>query len=185
MRPAELHFLSAEENCLPANVASLHTLRNAFFRKMEEKYGVKLFHLEEEVEAKGNSIEKPINYSKREIEENIIVLDGVLNEGIDCDELRKLCIQLVNPAPPNIKDLKTRKLLQAIISISAGDATAKEIIAPLFYLNDLRVCFAHLISQGEIDKYQNNIVAAFGLSSFDEYKKIYDTLIDKLTCCAR
>ena len=113
---------------------------------MEEKYGVKLFHLEEEVEAKGNSIEKPINYSKREIEENIIVLDGVLNEGIDCDELRKLCIQLVNPAPPNIKDLKTRKLLQAIISISAGDATAKEIIAPLFYLNDLRVCFAHLIS---------------------------------------
>lgn len=164
----------------PIKEKRIITLRNAFFRKMEEKYGVKLFHLEAEVEAKGNSIEKPINYSKREIEENIIVLDGVLNEGIDCDELRKLCMQLVNPVPQNIKDLKTRKLLQAIISISAGDATAKEIIAPLFYLNDLRVCFAHLISQSEIDKYQNNIVAAFGLSSFDEYKKLYDTLIDKL-----
>lgn len=47
-------------------------------------------------------------------------------------------------------------------------------------VNDLRVCFAHLISQSEIDKCQNNIVAAFGLSSFDEYKKLYDTLIDKL-----
>lgn len=176
-------FYQAQLNCVFSDSIKekrIISLRNAFFKKMEKKYGVKLFHLEEEVEAKGNSIEKPINYSKREIEENIIVLDGVLNEGIDCDELRKLCMQLVNPVPKDIKKLKTRKLLEAIISISVGDAAAKEIIAPLFYLNNLRVCFAHLISQSEIDKYQNNIVAAFGLSSFDEYKELYDTLIDKL-----
>ena len=176
-------FYQAQLNCVfsdPIKEKRIISLRNAFFKKMEKKYGVKLFHLEEEVEAKGNSIEKPINYSKREIEENIIVLDGVLNEGIDCDELRKLCMQLVNPVPKDIKKLKTRKLLEAIISISVGDAAAKEIIAPLFYLNNLRVCFAHLIPQSEIDKYQNNIVAAFGLSSFDEYKELYDTLIDKL-----
>lgn len=175
-------FYQAQLNCVfsdPIKEKRIISLRNSFFKKMEKKYGVKLFHLEEEVEAKGNSIEKPINYSKREIEENIITLDGVLNEGINCDELRKLYMQLVNPVPKNIKDLKTRKLLQAIIAVSAGDA-AKQIIAPLFYLNDLRVCFAHLISQSEIEKYQNAIVAAFGLSSFEEYRKLYDTLIDKL-----
>ena len=175
-------FYQAQLNCVfsdPIKEKRIISLRNSFFKKMEKKYGVKLFHLEEEVEAKGNTIEKPINYSKREIEENIIILDGVLNEGINCDELRKLCMQLVNPVPRNIKDLKTRKLLQAIIAVSAGD-DAKQIIAPLFYLNDLRVCFAHLISQSEIEEYQNAIVAAFGLSSFDEYRKLYDTLIDKL-----
>ena len=94
--------------------------------------------------------------------------------------LRKLCSQIVNPPPVNLKDLKTRKLLQNIIATKAGQNKAKDIIAPLFYLNDLRVCFAHLISQEEVDKYEANIVTAFGLSQFTEYKKLYDTLIDKL-----
>ena len=57
---------------------------------------------------------------------------------------------------------------------------AKDIIAPLFYLNDLRVCFAHLISQETIDEYESNIVSAFNLSAFTDYRKLYDTLIDKL-----
>lgn len=156
------------------------SLRNAFFEKMKAKYGVELFHLEEEVEASGSELQKPINYSRSEVKENIITLDGVLNEGIDCDELRKLCSQIVNPPPVNLKDLKTRKLLQNIIATKAGQNKAKDIIAPLFYLNDLRVCFAHLISQEEVDKYEANIVTAFGLSQFTEYKKLYDTLIDKL-----
>lgn len=32
----------------------------------------------------------------------------------------------------------------------------------------------------EIDEYEANIVLAFGLSDFTEYKKMYDTLIDEL-----
>ncbi len=156
------------------------SLRNSFFSKIKKKYGIELFHLEEEVEANGRDLRKPINYSKNEIKQNIITLDGVLNEGIDCEALRTLCSQIVVPPPANIKDLKTRKLLQNIIAVSAGQDDARDIIAPLFYLNDLRVCFAHLISQETIDEYESNIVSAFNLSAFTDYRKLYDTLIDKL-----
>lgn len=156
------------------------SLRNSFFSKIKKKYGIELFHLEEEVEANGRDLQKPINYSKNEIKQNIITLDGVLNEGIDCEALRTLCSQIVVPPPANIKNLKTRKLLQNIISVSAGQDDARDIIAPLFYLNDLRVCFAHLISQETIDEYESNIVSAFNLSAFTDYRKLYDTLIDKL-----
>ena len=104
----------------------------------------------------------------------------MLNEGIDCEALRTLCSQIVVPPPANIKDRKTRKLLQNIIAVSAGQDDARDIIAPLFYLNDLRVCFAHLISQETIDEYEANIVSAFNLSAFTDYRKLYDTLIDKL-----
>lgn len=156
------------------------SLRNSFFSKIKKKYGIELFHLEEEVEANGRDLRKPINYSKNEIKQNIITLDGVLNEGIDCEALRTLCSQIVVPPPANIKDLKTRKLLQNIIAVSAGQDDARDIIAPLFYLNDLRVCFAHLISQETINEYESNIVSAFNLSAFTDYRKLYDTLIDKL-----
>ena len=82
-----------------------------------------------------------INYSKREVKENIITLDGVLNEGIDCEELRKLCMKIVAPVPKNIKDLKTRKLLQTIIAEKSGEDAARKIVAPLFYLNDFESMF--------------------------------------------
>lgn len=156
------------------------SLRNAFFAKIQRKYGIELYHLEQEIEKKGAEIRKPINYSPNEVKENIVILDSVLNEGIDCKKLRELCATVIDPVPTDINDLKTRKLLQRIIALEAGEVKAREIISPLFYLNDLRVCFAHLISQNEIEKYQQNIVDAFGLSRFDEYQKLYDTLLDKL-----
>lgn len=53
-------------------------------------------------------------------------------------------------------------------------------LAPLFHLNDLRVCFAHLLPEEQIQKYKNNIVKAYGLNDFSEYRKIYDSLIGEL-----
>lgn len=170
-------------NCIfsePIKEKRIIALRNSFYKKIKEKYGVELFHLEAEVEAKGNDIQKPINYSEGEIKANIITLDGVLNEGIDCDELRKLCSQVVNPNPPKLKDLKTRKLLQHILTVSAGETKAEELIAPLFYLNGLRVYFAHLLPQETLDEYKDTIINAYGLTSFSEYRKLYDALIDDL-----
>jgi hypothetical protein len=173
----------AQFNCIfsePIKEMQIIALRNSFFKKMKKKYGVELFHLESEVEQKGKEIQKPINYSVREVQDNIIILDGVLNEGIDCDQLREVYKRVVNPLPKKVNNLKTRKLLQGIIAKYQGEDEAKKMIAPLFYLNDLRVCFAHVISQEEVDKCKANIVRAFELSDFSEYRKMYDTLIDEL-----
>ena len=155
-------------------------LRDAFFQYIKNKYRISLFHLESEIEDKAKDLRKPVNYSESEIKENIIILDGLLNEGIDCDELRKLYAQLISPLPNNYEELKTRKLLQGIIASKSDDNTAKALMSSLFYLNDLRVCFAHLISQREVDIIKEKIVAAYGLSSFSDYRKLYDALISSL-----
>lgn len=155
-------------------------LRDSFFKYINNKYGISLFHLESEVEAKALDLRKPVNYSESEIKENIILLDGLLNEGINCDELRKLFAQIVTPLPRNYANLKTRKLLKGIIGVMSDDDTANILISHLFYLNDLRVCFAHLISQSEIDKLKEKIVSAYVLDSFSNYRKLYDTLIKGL-----
>lgn len=155
-------------------------LRDAFFQYIKSKYGISLFHLESEIEDKAKDLRKPVNYSESEIKENIILLDGLLNEGIDCDELRKLYVKFISPLPNNFRDLKTRKLLQGIIASKSDDNTAKKLMSPLFYLNDLRVCFAHLISQSEVDAIKEKIVIAYELSSFSEYRKLYNVLISGL-----
>lgn len=155
-------------------------LRNNFFSKVQTKYGIRLHHLEEEVEKSSRELCKPINYSRKEIKDNIIILDGLLNEGIDCEKLRDLYKKVVSPLPGNLKDLKTRKLLQGIIAVEVGVENARQLMSPLFYLNDLRVCYAHLISNNESKKKMNAIVESYNLENELEYEKLYDTLVNGL-----
>ena len=95
-------------------------------------------------------------------------------------QLRELFKRVVNPIPRNIDDLKTRKLLQGIIASVDGTEFAKGMMSSLFYLNDLRVCYAHLISKEEIEEMMSRVVSAYGLTSENEYKKLYTRLIDSL-----
>lgn len=141
-------------------------LRNSFFSKINGKYGIELFHLENEVEELGNKIEKPVNYSEKEIKENIIILDGLLNEGINCSELRKLYEEVVIKQHKDYKNFKTRKLLEGIIAEKTSKETAHELVGSLFYLNDLRVCFAHLLPKDKVDEIKMGIINAFAIEDF-------------------
>lgn len=177
----DTEFYRAQMNCVfsePIIEQRLIRLRNAFYNSILKSFGIDLHHLEQEVEEKVKLVKKPVSYSEKEVSTNIVLLDGILNEGISQDGLKNLCVVL--GATDNIDQLKTRKLLQKIVSIKAGEEQAKNIIAPLFYLNDLRVCFSHLLPDEEIQKYKDNIIKAFGLLKFSEYRKMYDSLLSEL-----
>jgi len=181
----DTELYQAQLNCIfsrPILEKRIIKLRNSFFQKIKDKYGVELFHLEAEVENLGDRIRKPINYSETELRENVIALDGLLNEGIDGDGLRKLYEKLINPLPSDYKSIKTqtRKLLQGIIATVEGDVNAANIVAPLYTINDLRICFAHLLPQENIDARKNNVLQTLGISLFEDYRKLYDTMIDRL-----
>ena len=107
-------------------------------------------------------------------------MDGLLNEGINCNALRELYKKIVTDIPKNINELKTRKLLQGIIAFNMGEEEAKKIIGPLFRLNDLRVCYAHLISQSEIDKLMKGILSEYEIENEKNYQGIYTKLVDEL-----
>ncbi|MCB5442411.1 hypothetical protein [[Ruminococcus] lactaris] len=153
-------------------------LRQGFYNRVLRQYNIDLRHLEEEVVEKIKLVKKPVVYSEREVSGNIIALDGILNEGIDQDELRNLCPAV--GVTDNVKQLKTRKLLQKIIAHKEGEDKAKDIIGPLFRLNDLRVIFAHLLPNEDIQECKDRIIEAYGLTDFSDLRKIYDTLLDEL-----
>ena len=155
------------------------SLQTGFYHKIKERYSISLFHLEDEVKQKRKSIKKPINYNEREISANILLLDGILNEGIEQGGLRALCDTLGIVVSED-NNTKTRKLLQAIIAHKEGDDSAMKIMAPLFYLNDLRLYFAHLLPHDKTEKTKRNIVTAFGLSAFTDYEMLYKKLTKKL-----
>lgn len=171
----------AQMNCIfsePIIEQRVIRLRNGFYSNILKQFGIDLRHLEQEVVDKVRLVKKPVSYSEREVSGNIVALDGILNEGISQDGLRDLCTALGETS--DIKQLRTRKLLQKVISTKEGEDRAKDIIAPLFHLNDLRVCFSHLLPDEDIQNYKDGIVEAFGLSDFSEYRKLYESLLEEL-----
>lgn len=177
----ETELYQAQMNCRFSEPIIEHRiihLRNGFYNTIRKCFGIDLRHLEPEVVDKVRLVKKPVSYSEREVSGNIVALDGILNEGISQDGLRDLCTVLGETG--DIKELRTRKLLQKVISTKEGEDRARDIIAPLFHLNDLRVCFSHLLPDEKTQEYKDSIVKAFGLTDFSEYRKLYESLLAEL-----
>ena len=177
----DTELYQAQMNCTFSNPVieqRVIRLRKGFYDRILSKYNIDLHHLEEEVAEKIKGITKPVVFNEREVSSNIITLDGILNEGIDQEGLKSLCN--VVGVTKDISQLRTRKLLQEIIAHKEGDDKARDIIAPLFHLNDLRVCFAHLLSAETIQESKDRIIKAYNLTDFSEYRKLYETLLEEL-----
>ena len=177
----ETELYQAQLKCIfsePIIEERIILLRDGFYKKVMECYGIDLSHLENEINEKRTTIMKPVSYTEREVSGNVVALDGILNEGISQDGLKKLCKAV--GVTDDIKELKTRKLLQAVIATKEGKEKADDIVAPLFRLNDLRVCFAHLLPADDIQKVKERIIEAYKLNSFTEYRKLYDALMNEL-----
>lgn len=89
----DTELYQAQLNCVfsePIIEKRIISLRNLFYQRVKNIYGIDLFHLENECESSANRIRKPLNYSESELRENMILLDGLLNEGISGDGLRSL-----------------------------------------------------------------------------------------------
>lgn len=80
----------------------------------------------------------------------------------------RLLYKKLNGTLPN-NSTQTRKLLQGIIACVEDEEKAKKIIGPLYSLNDLRICFAHLLPQENIEQRKQNILSTFGLTDFQDY----------------
>ena len=80
----DTELYQAQLNCVfsePIIEKRIISLRNLFYQRVKNIYGIDLFHLENECESSANRIRKPLNYSESELRENMILLDGLLNEG--------------------------------------------------------------------------------------------------------
>ncbi len=171
----------AQMNCVPSKPIvekRILALKESFYHRVQKKYGISLFHLQDECEEQKEKLQKPLHYTEKEIRINIDLMDGILNEGIDSDGLKKLYKVIYNADPPKAIRTQTRKLLEQIIA--SKDEKADRTIGPLYALNDLRNYFSHLLSQQKMDELKNNALDTLMLTEFNDYRKLYDTLIKRL-----
>lgn len=155
-------------------------LRNSFFSKVLDKHKIDLFHLQDEFEKSSKELTKPINYTKQEIKNNIVLLDNLLNDAINCDRLRELYEKCVNPPAKSYKQYKSIKLLLGILTMQLPEEDSNKILSPLFNLKDLRDCFSHILPHEKIEPLKQRIIDSYHLNSFEEYEKLYNTLIARL-----
>lgn len=77
--------------------------------------------------------------------------------------------------------MKSIKLYEGLLqTIVTSDEQIKEIIAPLYLLNELRIIYDHLLPQDERDKRKKNVADSLSVSKFDE-SMIYNVLLDRLS----
>ena len=69
----DTELYQAQLNCVfsePIIEKRIISLRNLFYQRVKNIYGIDLFHLENECESSANRIRKPLNYSESELREN-------------------------------------------------------------------------------------------------------------------
>lgn len=178
-------FFAAQMCCVwsePNKELRICSQKNALFEALDTKYNVSLFHLEDEIKQQKDNYVKPIILTERTIEPTINMLHKVLVEGVNISELRKLYLQVVPSPNQDYKKWKSIKFYQALLEgILAKNDYVKEIIAPLYLLNDFRQYYDHLLSSEKKESIRNNIIQSLNISSFDNMTDIYNELLRRLS----
>ncbi|MEK5489813.1 hypothetical protein MKZ24_03620 [Paenibacillus sp. FSL R7-0297] len=177
-------FYAAQMSCAwsqPNKELNVCYKKKELFEQFQKRYGVDLFHLDEEVTEHMNAFIKPVIITTRSIESAINMLHKVLIEGVNISSFKKLYLQLYPQPQKGFEDWKSIKLYQAVLeNVVKKDDDIKDIIAPLYLLNDLRQYYDHLLPKEKRSNIEGNIIKSLGISSFKNIDEVYIGLIDKL-----
>ncbi|MBU3227794.1 hypothetical protein [Clostridium algidicarnis] len=155
--------------------------KNKLFDALNKTYEVSLFHLNDEIKQQKEKYVKPIIITEKTIEPTINMLHKVLIEGVNMPELRKLYFKIVEIPDKKYEEWGSIKFYEVLLkNIISGNDDVKNIISPLYLLNDFRQYYDHLLSEKVKEKKCKNIIQSLGIESFDEMERIYDELLKKL-----
>lgn len=162
----------------PITEIKIVNYRNKLYDLLKFKHGLDLHFLDKEVITALDDIKKPITYSENEIKPVISGLHKILIEAVDKEVLRKYYEEVKDNKDPNYKKWGSIKYYDFLLSRFTLNPT-KDLIAPLYLLNDLRNIFFHLLSSDEEEKLKQNIIASLKISNYD-LKVIYNQLMLRL-----
>ncbi|MGG4129844.1 YgiT-type zinc finger protein [Paenibacillus illinoisensis] len=177
----DTEFFDAQLNVIwsePIIERQIVNLRNKFYDLLKSKHGVDIHHLDNEVIKALENINKPITFSESEIAPVISALHKILIEAVKKDALKQYYESNVTQKDKNYKNWGSIKYYDYLLS-NFSTKNVRDLISPLYILNDLRIIFFHLLSSEEEEKLKQNIVSSFNLTVFD-VKTIYLVLVEKL-----
>ncbi|MBM7558173.1 hypothetical protein [Halanaerobacter jeridensis] len=159
-------------------------LRNKVYDLLKNNHDIALHKLEEEVLEVIDDVKKPISYSELEVKSIISALHKILIEAVEKREFKKYYRNNSEDVEEDYTDCGSIKyfefLLLKLLDKDSLDEEVKDLIAPLYLLNDLRIIYFHLLSDRKVKRKKKNIIESLDLASFDNTKKLYKRLINKL-----
>lgn len=176
-------FYAAQLCCIwsdPNSELKVCFQRMSLYEHIKDKHGIELFHLEDEVKNQMDRFQKQLVINESTIESSINLLHKVLVEGVNITELRKLYELYVDKTTKGYMDWKSIKLYQGILEGSISDDALKEIISPMYLLNDFRQYFDHLLSNQKKESIKANILNSLQMESFEQINEIYDLILKRL-----
>ena len=172
-------FLDSQINTVftspPAIIQCLNNIVK-FNAAFHSKYGVHLYH--------DRSVDERIYETRRykrlilnnidDFKRFISELNEILNENINNPEIRRLLSCRGHVIPEGLKGIK---LLEMAYKLVLTDT--KNLIAPFYYLYDLRIWADH----SNCEKYINGVATKLGVAP-DEYQALMEALVKKLSLSA-
>ncbi|MBE6043675.1 MAG: hypothetical protein E7216_05505 [Clostridium thermopalmarium] len=156
--------------------------KEQLFKCIESNYGISLFHLDDEIRHQIETYQKPIVFTEKTIEPTINMLHKVLIEGVNIAGFRALYRKLYSEPCDKYKDWKSIKFYEALLQkVLKPTDDIKNIIAPLYLLNDFRQYYDHLLSYEKKEEIKRNILVSLDVKSFDNIEEIYLKLLNKLS----
>lgn len=177
----ETEFYDAQLNVKWSNPIierQIINLRNKSYDLLKFKLGIDMHHLENEVIKSLENIKKPILYQENEIKPVISALHKILIEAVNTKALKTYYEKTIDVREKNYKGWGSIKYYEFLL-LQFSEKPVKELIAPLYLLNDLRIIFFHLLSSETEEKLKQNVVTTLGLNSF-EFEEVYIRLNEKL-----
>ncbi|WP_235961146.1 YgiT-type zinc finger protein [Savagea serpentis] len=174
-------FYDAQLNVIwsePIIERQIINLRNKAYDLLTSKHGIDLHHLEGEVIKSLEDIEKPILYNENEIKSVISALHKILIEAVNTKALKTYYESVVDKKEKSYKEWGSIKYYEFLLTQFSAKPV-RELIAPLYLLNDLRIIFFHLLSSEREEKLKQNVITTLGLTSFN-IKEIYLRLNERL-----
>ncbi|SMP64386.1 hypothetical protein [Anoxynatronum buryatiense] len=183
----ESEFYLAQLCCIfsdPIIEKRLINLRNKFYDLMKLKFSMDLNHLDDEVIAVLDDIRKPITFNSMEVKPVISALHKILIEAISIERLKEFYKSNCTTPNKNFNNWGSVKFIEFILLFISRkdklDDEMKEMISPLYILNDLRILYFHILSNEKQERIKENIVNSLGINSLDDTETLHINLVDKL-----
>jgi hypothetical protein len=153
--------------------------RRTLNESVKSSYGWELFQLEGEVSKVIENLDTPVFWDDKHVSPAVESLNRIMVESINNASL-KADLSQINPNLKT-KDLASLKTLEYWLTERHSISNAKDLMCPLFVLNDFRILTCHLLPENKKQKSIRSINQRLGITESNLNNEIiYSTLIDKL-----
>lgn len=160
----------------PPKEAIIVEKRSAFAEAFKQKYGAKLYQLDDELIIAINNLAPPLVDTERERKHMFDNLNRIFVESMNNSGLEKV-IKSLSASSSGDGSLKR---LQAVLETVDSNGIVSKALLPFYVIYDLRIAYAHLISDRRQKELISSAAERLALPADSPLADIYNALVDAM-----